>query len=65
MEDMALDYASKNTGFLIHVATIVCLFPQLEPLRAGAVSWWGYVNTIYEQTGSDGRYLSDKIMPIW
>jgi len=23
-----------NTGFLINVTTIVCLFPQLQPLRA-------------------------------
>ena len=65
MEDMALDDTFKNTGFLIYVTTIVCLFPQLQPLRAGAVYWVGCINMIYEPTGSDERNLSDKIMPIW
>jgi len=65
MENMALDDTFKNTEFLIHVPTLASLFPQLQPVRAGTVNWVGYVNTTYEPTGSDDRYLSDKIMPIW
>jgi hypothetical protein len=30
-----------------------------------AVRWIGYVNAINEPTGSDNRYLSDKIMTFW
>jgi hypothetical protein len=65
MEDMALDDTFKKYGVSNPCDNYRLFFPAATTSARGAVNWVGYVDTIYEPKGSDDRYLSDKIMPIW